>query len=49
MFQDGWSLYEAPYPKRWMFRPRRRPVMVPVFKFVASLLLAFALVEFVRF
>jgi hypothetical protein len=33
MFQDSWTLYddEPAYPKKWIFHPRKRSMMKPLF------------------
>jgi hypothetical protein len=41
MFQDGWGLYEARHPKKWIFHPRKRSVMGPLFTLGAAVLVLF--------
>ena len=41
MFQDSWGLYEAQHPKKWIFHPRKRSVMGPLFTIGAAVLVLF--------
>jgi hypothetical protein len=41
MFQDSWGLYEAPHPKKWIFHPRKRSIMGPLFTIGAAVLVLF--------
>lgn len=45
MFQDSWGLYEAPYPKRWIFHPRRRPVIPHLLTILAAVFAIFEVVS----
>jgi hypothetical protein len=35
MYQDSWGLYEAPYSRKRIFHPRRRPVILPLMTVLA--------------
>lgn len=41
MYQDSWGLYEAPRPKKWIFHPRKRSIMGPLFTIGAAVLVLF--------
>jgi hypothetical protein len=45
MFQDSWSLYEAPYSRRRIFHPRKRSVVLPLLTIIAAALLVFEAVS----
>ncbi|HKY18473.1 MAG TPA: hypothetical protein VJL82_06030 [Rhizomicrobium sp.] len=37
MLQDRWELYEEPaHPKKWIFHPRKRSIMMPLFSIAAA-------------
>jgi hypothetical protein len=47
MFHDSWGFYEAPYPKKWIFHPRKRKVAAPLFTLMAAIaVLAVAISHF---
>jgi hypothetical protein len=37
MFHDSWDLYEARYPKKWIFHPRKRKIAAPLFTLMAAI------------
>jgi hypothetical protein len=43
MFQDSWTLYddEPVYPKKWIFHPRKRSIMMPLFSIATAALVIF--------
>ena len=45
MYQDSRSLYDTPrHPKKWMFHPRKRSVMLPLLTIMTA---GFAIFELV--
>ena len=45
MFQDSWGLYEARHPKKWIFHPRKRSVVMPMLPVMAALVLVYETVS----
>lgn len=45
MFQDSWGLYEAPYPRKRIFHPRKRPVVLPLLTIMAAAVVVFEAVS----
>ena len=45
MYQDSWGLYEAPYSRKRIFHPRRRPVILPLMTVLAGALMVFEAVS----
>jgi hypothetical protein len=46
MLQNSWGVYEAPYPKKWIFHPRKRSLMGPLFTIAAAAAVFAAVVHF---
>ena len=45
MYEGSWSVYEAPVPRRRMFGPRRRSLVLPLLTMLAGVLMAFEAVS----
>ena len=45
MYEGSWNVYEVPVPRRWMFRTRRRSVVLPLLTMLAAALVAFEAVS----
>ncbi|HKU54289.1 MAG TPA: hypothetical protein VJP60_02920 [Rhizomicrobium sp.] len=47
MFQDSWTLYddEPVRPKKWIFHPRKRSIIGPMFTIVAAIAVLFETVS----
>jgi hypothetical protein len=45
MFQDSWGLYEARRPKKWIFHPRKRSVVMPMLTIMAAIAVVFEAVS----